>query len=311
MKEKPFHVRLECQHSRWILNPKSGKRMLVGCGKCVACRSKRSNQWFVRLRKEMDNSESAYFLTLTYDKEHVPYLYGIPTFQKSDVQKFIKRIRKNRKHLSGYKRKSGMTMTRIKYFAVSEYGSNTLRPHYHIILFNLPSTDLDEVSKYIHDNWKLGFTSVGLLNSKRIKYTAKYCTAFCVLPKEYTLPAYRPFLLCSNGLGSCYLTDETVRYHQSELDTTVMVDSYRYGMPRYYRNKIFDEVTREMLAEAAEAEMDEYRHQYFLQFYDYDCNRWTQSVIEPDTIFPGRKGEVYVNFERKVKSKIKGKINKV
>ena len=45
------------------------------------------------------------------------------TLQKSDLQKFFKRLRKK-------------THEKISYYAVGEYGDNTQRPHYHIILFN-------------------------------------------------------------------------------------------------------------------------------------------------------------------------------
>jgi len=48
------------------------------------------------------------------------------TLKKTDIQKFFKRLRK----CHGKKHKS------IKYYAVGEYGGQTLRPHYHIVIFN-------------------------------------------------------------------------------------------------------------------------------------------------------------------------------
>ena len=44
----------------------------VPCGKCPDCVKKRTSQWSFRLRKQAEVSTSAYFITLTYDTEHVP-----------------------------------------------------------------------------------------------------------------------------------------------------------------------------------------------------------------------------------------------
>ena len=99
------------------------QRLQVACGKCPACRVRRSSDWTLRLSHEYSLHEhKGIFLTLTYDDKH------IPTFQsviKKDLQDFIKRLRKKI-----YPRK-------IKYFACGEYGSKNNRPHYHLILFGV------------------------------------------------------------------------------------------------------------------------------------------------------------------------------
>lgn len=303
--EKPFRVRLECQRQISVLNPKSGRYIKVGCGKCPVCRMKRSNQWFVRLRKQLDSSKSAYFVTLTYSDENIPHhANGTPTFCKSDLQKFNKRVRKHLSKLSGYSEIQG-----YKYFLVAEYGPTTLRPHYHAILFNLPTNDLEEARKFLEKRWDKGFVTVSFLNSKRIHYTAKYCTAITLLPKELMTKEFRPFTLCSKHLGVCYLTDDIIHYHQMELNTKVKIDGFDYAMPRYYRNKIFDEYTLEMLAEAAEAEADEYQWDYFTRFYDYDRGRFIQDPVNPNMLLNGKKGEVYAEFERHLQRKFKNNKN--
>lgn len=92
--------------------------------------------------------DKSYFLTLTYDNDHVPEkdyvdnetgeLNKVKTLNYDDFQKFMKRLRK----------KYGLKG--LKYLVAGEYGSNTKRPHYHCILFGLPIDDLVEVSK----NWQ-------------------------------------------------------------------------------------------------------------------------------------------------------------
>lgn len=95
----------------------------IPCGKCAGCRAAKAKAWADRMILELDHSKKAVFLTLTYDNEHLPVLVnvntgqGTPTLQKRDLQLFLKRLRK------AFKGKE------LRYYAVGEYGSRTLRPH--------------------------------------------------------------------------------------------------------------------------------------------------------------------------------------
>ena len=96
----------------------------VPCGRCPVCSARRVSGWSFRLMKEGERSSSSYFITLTYDTNHVPISpKGYMSLSKTDIQKFFKRLRKTNEE-------------KIKYYVVGEYGSKTMRPHYHIILFN-------------------------------------------------------------------------------------------------------------------------------------------------------------------------------
>lgn len=107
----------------------------VPCGKCPKCRDRRLQGWIIRLMQENKKATSSYFLTLTYDESRVPRNeQGYATLNKQDVQKFIKRVRKH----------AGKRGKGIRYFAVGEYGEQTERPHYHIIIFNAP---IDAIEK--------------------------------------------------------------------------------------------------------------------------------------------------------------------
>lgn len=65
---------------------------LVPCGKCVNCRKVRINDWYIRMLDEAKffGFENCSFVTLTYNPENLPE-YGL--LQKSDYQKFLKRLR--------------------------------------------------------------------------------------------------------------------------------------------------------------------------------------------------------------------------
>ena len=82
----------------------------VPCGKCPNCRSNRASAWSFRLIQEDKRSLSSNFVTLTYATEHVPILKsGYMSLNKSDLQKFFKRLRK-------------LSIQRLRYYAVGEYG---------------------------------------------------------------------------------------------------------------------------------------------------------------------------------------------
>lgn len=98
------------------------------CGHCYECLSKVRNDWSIRLQEQLKDTPIAYHAILTYSDDYLPKSKtGIASVCKKDVQDFLKRLRHN--------------ITNIKYFCVSEYGETTQRPHYHIIIFNVPKFD--------------------------------------------------------------------------------------------------------------------------------------------------------------------------
>ena len=101
--------------------------MTVPCGKCIACRKAKAREWTLRMLHELDTSRDATFLTLTYDDDslHVSPNTGFASLCKRDLQLFFKRLRRALPGLP------------LRYFSVGEYGDNTLRPHYHAIMYNL------------------------------------------------------------------------------------------------------------------------------------------------------------------------------
>lgn len=112
----------------------------IPCSRCIGCRLEYSRQWANRCMLELQYHKSSYFVTLTYNEHFVPRSYygnsdtgeALPslTLRKTDFQKFMKRLRK------------AFPDQLIRFFMCGEYGPETFRPHYHVILFGLELDDL-------------------------------------------------------------------------------------------------------------------------------------------------------------------------
>lgn len=97
---------------------------------------------------------SASFVTLTYNKEHLP---PDGSLVPRDLQLFLKRLRTN-------------TQLPIRYFGVGEYGDLSWRPHYHLALFGVPR----EGEPLVNRAWGKGFVKSGDLTMESAQYVAGY-----------------------------------------------------------------------------------------------------------------------------------------
>ena len=151
--------------------PYNGKRLYVDnnpklinyvpCGKCFQCRMQKTKELMVRAY--FNECKYVIFDTLTYEDSKLHYYDDIAVLYYPDVQKFLKRFRKK---LS----KSGIKLdSDIKYIVAGEYGTkNTLRPHWHLLLFVNNDYNPVELSKIINQTWQNGITD-GVIN-KGIDY---------------------------------------------------------------------------------------------------------------------------------------------
>lgn len=213
----------------------------VPCGKCPNCAKRRVSAWSFRLMQQAKTAINAHFITLTYDTSKVPITRnGFMEIRKRDVQLFFKRLRKLQ----------GKTVA-IKYYAVGEYGGQTKRPHYHIILYNAKL-------ELIQPAWNLGNVHYGQLTEASVGYTLKY------ISKPRTIPMHRnddrtpEFSLMSKGLGADYLTPQMVSYHKADLENRMyctLLDGKKVSMPRYYKDKIYDEHERIIAGKAQRNKM--------------------------------------------------------
>lgn len=218
-------------------NDKNSGSVAVPCGKCPACCARRISGWSFRLMQECNIASSSYFLTLTYDTKYVPITKaGFLSLEKAELQKFFKRLR--RAHdLEPEK------LPAIKYFAVGEYGGQTKRPHYHLILFNA-------FADLVQPAWNKGHVHFGGVTDMSVGYTLKYMHKGPWRPMHRNDDREGQFSLMSKGLGKSYMTEEMLRWHLTEpLDRMYcnLLGGKKICMPRYYKQKIYgDELRKEI-----------------------------------------------------------------
>ena len=81
----------------------------VPCGQCIGCRLDRSRDWALRCIHEAQLHEDNSYITLTYDDDNLP---ANASLDKSDFQKFMKRLRKS------------LGDKKVRFFHCGEYGEN-------------------------------------------------------------------------------------------------------------------------------------------------------------------------------------------
>lgn len=249
----------------------------IPCGKCDECRLQKSKEWANRLMMEMKYSRAAYFLTLTYNDVHVPKSFScdpetgeafpVQTLQKKQVQDWLKRLRK------AFAKEYGSPAPfdpenpdtwyderRVRYYLCGEYGGQTYRPHYHVILFSPPIPDADFKSApaftsetgsmgfnsdWLTKTWsddlgEIGFITYSEVTWKTCAYVARYClkkrygaekefyTVHNIEP-EFSLQSVKP------GIGWLYYMEhpDLLQYEYITLGTEN--DSLKFAPPRYFR----------------------------------------------------------------------------
>lgn len=159
----------------------------VPCGKCIGCRLDYSRQWATRCMLEAKQYECNQFITLTYDQEHIKWVTGVnretgeieqvTTLVPEDLAKFMKDLRRYYEYHYNHKG--------IRFYACGEYGSNTYRAHFHLIVFNLPIFDKTKFfinktgeqiyqSETIQQIWGKGQITVGDVTWNSAAYVARY-----------------------------------------------------------------------------------------------------------------------------------------
>lgn len=201
-----------------------GEEIDVPCGKCTSCKIAHANTWANRLSLESEQWKENWFITLTYNEENLPKhnkvdkmtgeVKTISSLKKEDLKKFIKKVRN--KYAYKYKH------TGIKFFACGEYGEKGKRPHYHLIMFNMPVNDLEHYknnkkgdkyykSKEIQEIWGKGIAVITDYTWNTGAYIARY-----ILKKEkqhwlktstiyQKLEIIPEYITMSNGIGKWYL----------------------------------------------------------------------------------------------------------
>lgn len=225
-------------------SPRFPRGLVVPCGKCLQCKIQKRKEWSIRMLHENDSWDRSCFLTLTYQDKYLPYQpigpygpvpYPWPTLQKSDIQKFFKRLRRDLANENRH----------IKYFACGEYGDDNQRPHYHAIVYGLGLSADDR--NYVMENWPfcdwkvkaIRENSFGLVEPDSIQYVAGYINKKYnnqVEYEEYHKYAREPtFRILSQGLGKEYIYKNAEQLYQNGFLTHKSVPQ---SIPRYYLDKL-------------------------------------------------------------------------
>lgn len=233
--KRALHIfTLQDVEQSYLLNTSTGEicpiYMCVPCGKCVLCRDKKICDWKARAFCECSTSGNIpYHFTLTLNNEHLT-----DGLVKSDLQKFFKRLRSYLEY-HGYDNK-------IKYAACGEYGEQKHRPHYHVILWNLPHLTSTQLLHIIEKCWDKGFVYIRSADAKRIGYVLKY------INKEGHCPEGKepPFFTSSKrtAIGYEYLMDNIQYFIENPSLNFEVYDPFtgslkRFGLPQYFIRKIY------------------------------------------------------------------------
>lgn len=214
-----------------------GQIVLIPCGQCMECRIAKARDWSIRLVHESYMHTASSFLTLTYDDEHLED----GSLKYGDLQIFMKKLRRQLDYHFGKK---------VRFYGVGEYGSKSLRPHFHIILFGEDfSFDRRKWSKahgfqyyrsdFLESIWNKGFSIIGDVSYDSVNYVARYTTKkisgklaefiYDGLEPEKALMSRRP------GIGKSFLVKYSGDIYNFD---KVILRNIKAKPPAYY-DKIF------------------------------------------------------------------------
>lgn len=231
---------------------------VVACGYCIPCMARNRRDWAFRLDIEHQHSTTAYFLTLTYDEANVPWSdeHNHYVLHKPDLQKFMHDLRKANRQLKRVGKKRVNLGEQFRWFSCGEYGENTMRPHYHAILFNLRP----DLVPRLHDIWGKGFIKVGTVTAESCNYVAKYhvklnhdAIVMGKLPKPFKLVTKS-----SGGIGKQWINEPNIIWAKNRLDG--LIHNRRTGklqpMPKYYKDRVYDFAERTLVRANIMATLD-------------------------------------------------------
>nr|UXQ88045.1 MAG: replication initiation protein [Microvirus sp.] len=163
--------------------PGRDSNLQLPCNKCPSCKLRKAKEWAMRCWHESQMHDESCFVTLTYRDKDLP---AYEDLDHRDFQLFLKRFRAG-------------TGLKCKYFMCGEYGDETHRPHYHVMLFGYYPPDAKYhrtenghryyKSEELDNYWRLGFTDTTSCSYNNAGYLARYSLKK-QLPKEATQERY-------------------------------------------------------------------------------------------------------------------------
>lgn len=148
----------------------------------------------------------------------------IPYVCNRDLDLFFKRLR------------SYYPDEKLRYYAVSEYGPTSFRPHWHLLLFSNSERFSQTVCENVSKAWSYGRCDASLSRGFAAPYVASYVNSFVALPDFYTqMPkVVRPKSFHSIGFTESNLFPRKVRI--AEIDEVIdkCLDGVRVERDGYF-----------------------------------------------------------------------------
>lgn len=170
-----------CQHRSFITNKYTGARIAVDCGQCDYCIHKRAQKASMRVKTAGSAFKHSFFVTLTYDNEHLPLMC-------------CKVLRSDYDDVVGISGDNHFGYEHHQYIPVSEYQCDDNSALCHIFFEQVQGTvPFDrEIKEYVpvEDNW---FLSMDAIRSFICKTQAVDNSAYPAA-EQYGLDNLIPFL---------------------------------------------------------------------------------------------------------------------
>lgn len=149
----------------------------------------------------------------------------IPYVCNRDLDLFLKRLR------------SYYPDEKLRYYAVSEYGPTSFRPHWHLLLFSNSERFSQTVLENVSKAWSYGRCDASLSRGFAAPYVASYVNSFVALPDFYTqMPkVVRPKSFHSIGFTESNLFPRKVRITEIDEVADKCLNGVRVGRDGYFR----------------------------------------------------------------------------
>ena len=156
-------------------------------------------------------------------KHNVPN--RIPYVCNRDLDLFLKRLR------------SYYPDEKLRYYAVSEYGPTSFRPHWHLLLFSNSERFSQTVLENVSKAWSYGRCDASLSRGFAAPYVASYVNSFVALPDFYTqMPkVVRPKSFHSIGFTESNLFPRKVRIAEIAEVTDKCLNGVRVERDGFFR----------------------------------------------------------------------------
>lgn len=206
--------------------------------------------------------ENSAFVTLTYSDDNLPRCLGDePTLAPEHTQGWLKRLR------------SRSSPSRFRFYLVGEYGDNTHRPHYHVMLFGFPTclrgrtmrrgvslepqwADCCDRCRVVGNTWGMGNVDLGQVTKDSAGYIAGYVMKKLTRFDDPRLNGRNPEfcrMSLKPGIGAGFMWEvasDLIKYQQADrmVDVPASLGHARKDAPlgRYLRRQL-----REMIGRAS------------------------------------------------------------